>query len=115
MECQVDDCEKPRYGKKDYCRMHYARLVRTGTVGGYKAIHNYDKICVTDGCEEKYVHKNSQLCEWHYDDYRERVNAAATERLREAEELEDIDTHDFWMWILRNYDPEKLVKEGLTK
>ncbi len=113
MECQADDCEKPRYGKKDYCRMHYARLVRTGTVGGYKAIYNYDKICVADGCEEKYVHTHSQLCEWHYDDYREKVNAAATERLREAEELENIDTQDFWMWILKNYDPERLVKEGL--
>lgn len=98
-QCEADNCEKERHFTKPYCRMHLARLKRTGTLGGFKAIYNYEKICKTEGCEEKYTRAESQLCEWHYDDYREQVRAAATERLRDASELIDIDYEDYWQWV----------------
>lgn len=102
MNCGADDCEKPRYGKKDYCRMHYARLVRTGTVGGYKAIYNYDKICVAEGCEEKYTQVNSKLCEWHYDDYKEQIREQNRQKAYDQHEMDDWtadDYEEFWQWV----------------
>jgi hypothetical protein len=89
--------------------------VRTGSTDyrSFKPVYTHDKPCVAPNCTEKCVHLGTQLCEWHYDDHREQVKLAKTERLREAEELEDIDGHEFWRWLVDNYDVDRLVKEGI--
>jgi len=103
--CEADDCDKPKHGLKPYCRMHLARLKRTGTLGGFKEIHNYDKVCKTEGCNEKYTQKNSQLCDLHYVDYRKQVDAERTSRLELYSWLMnpkiagEIDYDDLWKWV----------------
>lgn len=103
--CDADDCEKPKHGLKPYCRMHLARLKRTGTLGGYKAVYNYDKICTAENCNEKYTHNDSQLCDEHFAERKAKIDIERTARLRLYDWLAnpkhdaEIDYDDMWKWI----------------
>jgi len=97
--CEAEGCEKERHFTKPYCRMHLARLKRTGTLGGYKEIYNYEKICITDDCDEKYTHNQSQLCDTHFEERRVGIRKTITERLLYYTDYADIDYDDLWRWV----------------
>lgn len=103
--CDADDCDKPKHGLKPYCRMHLARLKRTGTLGGFKAVYNYDKICTGENCNEKYTHNESQLCDDHFAERKKQIDIERTARLRLYDWLAnpkhdgEIDYDDMWKWI----------------
>jgi len=105
MNCEATDCTNQRHGKKQYCRMHLARLKRTGTLGGFKAIYNYEKTCTKANCDKPYRSADNQLCEQHYSEYRKEVAKANTARLRAYDELlnpktaGEIDYDDLWKWV----------------
>lgn len=103
--CDADDCEKPKHGLKPYCRMHLARLARTGTLQGIKATQNLSKTCTADDCNEPYTRKDSQLCEVHFAERKAKIDIERTARLRLYDELmnpktaDEIDYNDMWQWI----------------
>lgn len=52
-------CDKPVLAK-GFCRLHYARLRRTGTT----ELARWDPICSVDGCGQK--HRSNGYCQLHY-------------------------------------------------
>lgn len=97
--CDADGCDKQKHGLKPYCRMHLARLKRTGTLGGFKEIYNYEKICQAENCNKQYTRKDSQLCEEHYQERRVGIRQKQTERLRYYDQYLDMDYDDLWEWV----------------
>lgn len=87
--------------------MHLARLKRTGTLGGYKAIYNYDKICTVDICNEKYTNDWTKLCDLHQVEHRKKVRKESTERLHYYTEYSEIDYQDMWDWMKKEIKGEK--------
>lgn len=107
--CQADGCDKEKYYAKPYCRMHLARLKRTGTLGGFKEIYNYDKVCKTKGCEKPHVSYTTQLCEKHHQQKLNRNSEKAKTRYYyeqnfngidyDSKAYDKIDNDDLWEWV----------------
>jgi len=103
--CSVDDCEKPCWRLNEYCRMHHARLVRTGSLEGIAKIREINreakeeasKYCKEDGCNEPVVQR--RRCEWHYDDLVERLRIRNQQNYELMQDYEYIDYDDFWEWV----------------
>jgi hypothetical protein len=53
-KCSIEDCNKPHYAKT-WCRMHYARWIRTGTTDRSRTAIMGDKLYIYAG--KKYRHK----------------------------------------------------------
>lgn len=103
--CSVQDCNKESWRLYDVCRMHQARLMRTGSLEGIahirainkEAKEEASKYCKEEGCNELRVQQFR--CEWHYDDFVERRRLRNQDNYQLMLEMEDIDYDDYWEWV----------------
>lgn len=63
--CAAEDCTLPRYGRKDYCRKHQARIDRNGTLAKKKSgpAPAAPKVCMVPDCGKP--HKGYGYCAPH--------------------------------------------------
>ena len=81
--CVLDECDRPRYGKKEYCQMHYNRLTRNGNP--HIKYRTTEKKCLNCGQTFKAKNKcsNTKYCSkkcWHEAWYSESINLSRTKK-----------------------------------
>lgn len=69
-KCNAVDCNKERYGLKEYCRKHYLQIKNHGRLTPELEVNPIiqDSICSIDGCDKNVYSKN--LCKYHYNKQR---------------------------------------------
>ncbi|REK21356.1 MAG: hypothetical protein DWQ40_04070 [Actinobacteria bacterium] len=81
--CSVDGCQRPIYGRQEWCEMHYRRVLRTGKTGPPGPVTRAQG-CIVDGCDAS--HDARGYCHGHYQRL-QRTGDAGTTPLREGERM----------------------------
>lgn len=69
-KCKADNCNKERYGLKEYCRKHYLQIKNHGRLTPELEVNPIikDSRCSIDGCDKNVYSKT--LCKYHYNKQR---------------------------------------------
>lgn len=85
--CSAQECDRPRYTRRsEYCRMHYMRVWRHGTLVP-KIIRGERPKCGLDECEERTDTPGVPYCMKHQQRYRKHGDARVNGRLGPASPL----------------------------
>lgn len=63
VDCTVDGCERPAYGRREFCEMHYRRVLRSGNAGPPGPLQ-VRGVCEGDDCDAP--HDAHGYCHGHY-------------------------------------------------
>jgi hypothetical protein len=70
-KCNAENCNRERYGLKDYCRKHYLQIKKHDRLTPELEVERIEKgdICSKDECNKKVYAKG--MCKYHYSRQRE--------------------------------------------